>query len=77
MTQSDILEKEETRTVPPEDGDHDRLSHYVEKDELMRAMVEGTVASALCGKMWVPTRDGMRFPICPECQEAYNALAPD
>ena len=31
----------------------------------------GTPVVALCGKVWVPSRDPERFPICPECQEIW------
>ena len=34
---------EEARTRPTlDDGDHERFSHYVPKNKLMEAMVEGT-----------------------------------
>jgi hypothetical protein len=58
-----------------DDGDHERLSHYAPKDKLMQAMIEGTPVRALCGKVWVPTRDPERFPVCPECKEIYESLA--
>jgi hypothetical protein len=54
-------------------GDHERFSHYVPKDDLMAAMVEGTPVRALCGKLWVPSRDPQRFPVCPECKEIYES----
>ena len=64
---------EETRTAPSTgDGDHERFSHYVAKDTLMAAMVEGTPVVALCGKVWVPSRDPQRFPVCPECKRIYD-----
>jgi Protein of unknown function (DUF3039) len=58
------------------DGDHERFSHYVPKDKLTAAMVEGTPVVALCGKVWVPSRDPQRFPVCPECQELWSGLRP-
>ncbi|WP_020523572.1 DUF3039 domain-containing protein [Catelliglobosispora koreensis] len=58
-----------------DEGDHERLSHYAPKDKLMQAMVEGTPVRALCGKVWVPTRDPNRFPVCPECKEIYESLS--
>jgi len=57
-----------------DEGDHERMSHYADKDKLMEAMVNGTPVVALCGKVWVPTRDPSRFPICPECKEIYDSL---
>lgn len=57
------------------DGDHERFAHYVwPKDKLMQALVEGTPVQALCGKVWVPSRDPSRFPICPTCKEIADSL---
>lgn len=58
-----------------DEGDHERLSHYAPKDKLMEAMIEGTPVRALCGKVWVPSRDPNRFPVCPECKEIYESLS--
>jgi Protein of unknown function (DUF3039) len=57
-----------------EEGDHERFSHYVPKDKLTDAMVMGTPVVALCGKVWVPSRDPERFPVCPECKEIWESL---
>jgi hypothetical protein len=57
------------------DGDHERFSHYVPKESLTAALVEGTPVVALCGKVWVPSRDPQRFPVCPECRERWAALS--
>jgi len=56
------------------DGDHERFAHYVPKDKLVEAMVNGTPVIALCGKVWVPSRDPKRFPVCPECKEIWERL---
>jgi hypothetical protein len=56
------------------DGDHERLAHYVRKDQIMASAVEGTPVVALCGKVWVPNRDPEKFPVCPECKEIYESL---
>jgi len=39
----------EERVQPSIDGDHERFSHYVAKDKLVDAMVNGTPVVALCG----------------------------
>ncbi|GAA4285200.1 DUF3039 domain-containing protein [Brevibacterium daeguense] len=57
-----------------EPGDHERFSHYAPKAKIMESMVTGTPLIALCGKVWVPTRDPERFPICPKCKEIYNSM---
>lgn len=57
-----------------EPGDHERFSHYAPKDKIMEAMVTGTPLIALCGKVWVPSRDPEKFPICPKCKEIYESM---
>jgi hypothetical protein len=44
---------------------------------MTEAQVNGTPVRALCGKVWVPSRDPQRFPICPECKEIYESLQND
>ena len=73
--ETDTLIREQT--VPTDDGDHDRFSHYVEKDKLTEAMVMGTPVVALCGKVWVPSRDGTKFPVCPDCKEIWESMPPE
>ena len=62
------------RTQTTDNGDHERLSHYVPKDKLMEAMVNGTPVVALCGKVWIPSRDPQKFPVCPECKEIWDGM---
>lgn len=64
---------ERTRPVT-DDGDHERFSHYVPKDKLTEAIVMGTPVRALCGKVWVPSRDPQRYPVCPTCKEIWARL---
>ena len=71
---TDVLLDERTRPVPTEAGDHERFAHYVRKDKIVESAVEGTPVVALCGKVWVPSRDPGRFPVCPECKEIYESL---
>jgi hypothetical protein len=56
------------------DGDHERFAHYVDKDKIVDSAVLGTAVVALCGKVWVPTRDPKKFPVCPECKEIYEGM---
>lgn len=59
-----------------EEGDSEKFSHYVPKEKLTEAMVMGTPVIALCGKVWVPSRDPERFPVCPECKEIWQSMKP-
>lgn len=55
-------------------GDHEKFSHYVPHNQLTEAIVMGTALTALCGKVWVPSRDPEKFPVCPECKEIWEGL---
>lgn len=74
---TDTLIREDERTVPTDEGDHEKFSHYVAKDKLTEAMVMGTPVVALCGKVWVPSRAPEKFPVCPDCKEAWEGLNDD
>jgi hypothetical protein len=69
--------RHEERTVPTDEGDHEKFSHYVPKDKLTEAMVMGTPVVALCGKVWVPSRAPDKFPVCPECKEIWESIKDD
>lgn len=67
-------ERTEERLHPTDDGDHDRYAHYVRKEDIVRANVEGVPVVALCGKKWIPNRDPSRYPVCPTCQEIMAVI---
>ncbi|MFL6060454.1 MAG: DUF3039 domain-containing protein [Marmoricola sp.] len=75
---TDVLEQQqfEHERLTNDDGDHERFSHYVPKDKLMDAMVNGTPVVALCGKVWIPSRDPQKFPVCPDCKEIWESMNP-
>jgi hypothetical protein len=68
---------EDRRTQTTDEGDHERFSHYVDKDKLTEAMVMGTPVVALCGKVWVPSRDPQKFPVCPDCKDVWENMRKD
>ncbi len=57
-----------------EEGDHERLSHYVQKEKILQSALSGKPVIALCGKVWTPGRDPEKFPVCPSCKEIYDGL---
>jgi hypothetical protein len=69
---TDTDTKAETRNS---DGDHERLSHYAPKDKVTESYIMGTPVMALCGKVWVPSRDPKKYPICPECKKLLESLS--
>lgn len=56
-------------------GDHERFSHYVSKEDIVRSSMTGAAVFALCGKKWTPTKNPDNFPVCPECKDAHEKLA--
>jgi hypothetical protein len=74
---TDVLDRELEKLLEEEqveDGDHDRYSHYVKKDKILKSALSGKPVIALCGKVWVPGRDPEKFPVCPSCKEIYEKL---
>ncbi len=62
----------QTQNIEP--GDHERYSHYVRKDKVVESAVMGNPVVALCGKVWIPSRDPEKFPVCPECKDLYEQM---
>ena len=74
---TDVLDRELEKLLNEEqveDGDHDRYSHYVKKDKILKSALSGKPVIALCGKVWVPGRDPEKFPVCPICKDIYEKL---
>jgi hypothetical protein len=68
-----VLERELLeQSVEP--GDHERFAHYVRKEKILESALTGEPVKALCGKVWVPSRDPKRFPVCPVCKEIHDGL---
>lgn len=56
-------------------------AHYVERQPddprtpqaiIMEARVNGTALTALCGFVWVPSRDPQKLPLCQKCEELFG-----
>lgn len=68
-----LLERTETeREKSP--GDGDRFAHFVRKDKADSSMMTGQPVVALCGKVWIPSRDASNFPICPKCKALRDEM---
>lgn len=64
-------------SVDYQSGDHERYAHYVKKNKIVESAVLGSAVEALCGKVWIPSRDPQKFPVCPTCQEIFEKLKKD
>ena len=40
--------------------------------KVLAARVEGTPLEALCGHVWVPSRDPKQLPVCQRCKDIYG-----
>lgn len=39
---------------------------------VLESRINGTPLEALCGHVWVPTRDPKQHPMCQKCVEVYE-----
>ena len=67
----DVLERVREQRDP---GDEERYAHYVRKDKITESAVLGRPVVALCGKVWTPSRNPDRFPVCPTCKAIRDRL---
>lgn len=40
--------------------------------KVLEARIYGTPLEALCGHVWVPSRDPKQLPLCEECKAIYE-----
>lgn len=55
-------------------SDENKFSHYAESTSVTEGYVLGTPVLAICGKIFIPSRDPKKFPLCPICKELAEAL---
>jgi hypothetical protein len=70
-------------TIPTTDEDTETgeppVAHIVKTDpgesaaaKVLEARIYGTPLEALCGHVWVPSRDPKQLPVCQKCKEIYD-----
>lgn len=64
--------------VVPETGEP-IVAHIVKTEpgenaaaKVLEARIMGTPLEALCGHVWVPSRDPKQLPMCQKCREIYE-----
>lgn len=72
MSALDIIEDATTVIAPQEPGDHDRFSHYVRKEDIIRSTFDSVPVTALCGKTWIANKSPEKYPVCPDCKAVYE-----
>jgi hypothetical protein len=63
-----------TETQQKEEQNENKLAHYAEAASVSEAYVLGTPVKALCGEIFIPSRDPEKFPVCRTCKDIINAL---
>jgi hypothetical protein len=68
----------DTETLTREDVELERstgpaeCAHYARKQKITEAYIEGTPIEALCGYMFVPSKDPNGKPVCQACKAVYD-----
>jgi hypothetical protein len=63
-----VPQQEELKT------DQNVYAHYAESASVTEGYVMGRPVLALCGSFFIPSRDPLKFPVCPSCKEIVEAL---
>lgn len=57
-----------------DEEEENRFAHYAESASVTEGYVLGTPVLAICGKLFIPSRDPKKYPLCPICKEIAEAL---
>jgi hypothetical protein len=69
---SNTLDLEQTKIES--DNGEPKFAHYGDSVSVTEGYVMGKAVMAICGKLFVPSRDPKKFPICPICKNLAEAL---
>jgi hypothetical protein len=70
---TDVLERTDTDQETSEDYE-EHFAHYAQKAKVTEGYIMGTPVIALCGKVFIPSRNPERLRVCPSCKEILDAL---
>jgi rubrerythrin len=77
MSMGSTLERDKVENLEEEmtdEGEHDRFSHYVRKEDIIRATFDNVPVTAICGKVWVANKSPEKYPVCATCKEIYEGI---
>lgn len=57
--------------------DEGKYAHYAEAGSVTEGYVLGTPVVAICGEVFIPSRDPKKYPVCPICKKIVEALLLD
>lgn len=56
------------------ESDTPEYAHYAESASVTEGYIMGTPVIALCGKIFIPSKDPKKLKVCPPCKELAEAL---
>ena len=56
------------------DKNDESFAHYAESASVTEGYIMGTPVQAICGKIFVPSKNPERLRLCPICKEIMDAL---
>lgn len=56
------------------ESDEPKISHVIHKEDHLRGYVLGEPVLALCGFIFVPSRDPNGYEMCPKCTEIVQKM---
>ena len=56
------------------DTSEPEVAHIAPAADVSRAYVTGEAITALCGVVFVPTRDPNRYPVCEPCKAVLDQI---
>jgi hypothetical protein len=68
------LDLEERLDESLTDSGQPKYAHYAESVSVTEGYVLGTPVVAICGEVFIPSRDPKKFPICPICKQIAESL---
>ena len=72
MQTLEIIETSEK--IELDDEGNEIFAHYAEKVSITAGYVMGTPVQAICGKVFVPSKNPEKLKVCPTCKEIMDAL---
>lgn len=69
---STLAPERTTKTSEPELSAE--IAHIAPADKVTEAYILGTTVEALCGALFVPSKDPRGKPVCQKCKEIYENL---
>lgn len=69
-----IIESAPIQTDPETEEEEPKFAHIVMREDQMKGYLAQEPIQALCGKVWIPSRDPEKLPVCEECVKIRDQI---